>query len=158
VSGAGGFEWRTEDMHRLVKSSIVAFALALGIAQANTVYTSDPNLSDFTSGVTYGTFIAAPFGDGGTTPPYTPTTADVAAGLRVFGDDSSLPLVVEFASAVSDIRVFPNIDHFGFVYDGFQYTILGSNDGVIFTPLFDALTVAGAGEPFTLDTFRERHP
>jgi hypothetical protein len=148
-------------MRQLLRCSIFALGSALvlaSLASASTVYTSDPNLSDFTSGITYGTFIAAPFGDLGGTVPYTPTTVTVDEGLRVYGDDSTDPLIVEFSSAVSSIRVFPNIDHFGANYDGYQYTILGSNDGVTFTPLFDALTVTGASEPFTLGTFTGTAP
>jgi hypothetical protein len=58
----------------------------------------------------------------------------------------------------SSIRVFPNIDHFGSAFDGYQYTIEGSNNGTTWTPLFDAFTVIGAGEPFTLGTFTGTPP
>jgi hypothetical protein len=148
-------------MRQVLRCSIFTLGSALvfaSLASASTVYTSDPSLNDFTSGITYGTFIAAPFGDLGGTVPYTPTTVTVDEGLRVYGGDSTDPLIVEFSSAVSSIRVFPNIDHFGANYDGYQYTILGSNDGVTFTPLFDALTVTGGGEPFTLGTFAGTAP
>jgi len=123
-----------------------------------TVYTSDPTLSDFTSGITFGTFIAAPFGDSGTAVPYTPTVADVNAGLRVYGDDLTQPLIVEFSSPHSTIRVFPNIDHYGASYDGFQYSILGSNNNITYTPLYDTLTVLGTSEPFTIGTFSGTAP
>ena len=46
----------------------------------------------------------------------------------------------------------------GAAYDGFQYSIQGSNDGTTWTPLFDALTVFGAGEPFTFGTFSGTAP
>jgi hypothetical protein len=59
-------------------------------------------------------------------------------------------ILATFPSAVSSILVFPNIDHFGAAFDGFQYNIFGSNNGTTWTPLFDALTVNGSGEPFTL--------
>ncbi len=63
---------------------------------------------------------------------------------------------------MSKIVVFPNIDHFGSPYDGYQYQIYGSNNyGSEFptwTPLFDATSVNGAGEPFTLGTFTGTAP
>jgi hypothetical protein len=59
-------------------------------------------------------------------------------------------ILATFPTAVSTIVVFPNIDHFGAAYDGYQYTIQGSNDLVTWTPLFDATGVSAMGEPFTL--------
>ncbi len=142
-------------MIRHLPLGVVLLAIA-GAAQA-TVYTSDPNIGDFTARVTeYGTFTQAASGDVGL--PFTPTAASVSAGLRVVGDDAITPIVVQFSRPVSNIFVFPSIDHFGTAYDGFQYTIAGSNDGATWTPLFDALTVNGAGEPFTLGSFTGTPP
>ena len=128
--------------------------LLLGAARANAaiVYTSDATLGDFTAGMIFGTFTSAP-GGADAAMPFTPTVASIAGGLRFFGTGAAGPVTVVFTSPVSTIRVFPNIDHFGAAYDGYQYTISGSNDGVTYTPLFDALTVAGGAEPFTLGTF-----
>ncbi len=142
-------------MNRLpLLSMVVVFVSA---THASTVYTSDQNLADFTSGMTFATFTSAPGGsDVGL--PYTPTAASVNSGVRVVGSGNGGPIIAELATAVSTIRVFPNIDHFGSSYDGYQYTVLGSNDGVTYTPLFDALTVLGAGEPFTLGTFTGTAP
>jgi hypothetical protein len=67
-------------------------------------------------------------------------------------------ILATFSSPVASIRVFPNIDHFGAGFDGYQYTIEGSNNGTTWTPLFDALTVNGAGEPFTLGNFTGTAP
>jgi hypothetical protein len=141
-------------------------------------YTSDPNISDFTTSLTYATLSDFSSGDAGTgavsaaypcttNPPgsYTPTAASVASGLRVFCgtlstglDDASDWILASFPSPVSTIVVFPNIDHFGGAYDGYQYKIAGSNDGKTWTLLFDAVTVTGAGEPFTLGTFTGTAP
>jgi hypothetical protein len=148
---------------------LVLFALPV---HAQITYTSDPNLSDFTTSLTYATFSDFSSGDAGTgavsaaypctnNPPgsYTPTAASVASGLRVFCgtlstglDDTSDWILASFPSPVSTIVVFPNVDHFGSAYDGYQYKIAGSNDGKTWTLLFDAVTVTGAGQPFTLGT------
>jgi hypothetical protein len=144
-------------MQRTCFLSVITLLLGAGLVHASITYTSDATLSDFTSGMTFGTFTSAP-GGGDVAIPYTPTAATVNSGDRVIGAGSAGPIVVQFASAESFIRVFPNIDHFGFAYDGYQYTISGSNDGIAYTPLFDALTVAGAGEPFTLATFTGTAP
>ena len=146
-------------MTRSFKVSLLAVGLVLCVVPMAlaTTYTADPTLSDFTAGMTYGTFTVFNSGDVGA-PPYTPTTADVNAGLRVYNSTNNGQVVVQFADPVSVIRVFANIDHLGAAYDGYQYAILGSNDGVTYTPLFDALTVTGAGEPFTLGTFAGTAP
>jgi hypothetical protein len=110
---------------------------------------------------TFGNFFA---GDVGL--PFTPTWSELAAdGFRVFSGGSITGLspsnnwiLASFSSAVSLIRVFPNIDHFGSAFDGYQYQIAGSNDGTTWTPLFDALTVTGSGEPFKLGTFTGTAP
>jgi hypothetical protein len=144
-------------------SGMVLLAL-VGEAHAVPVYTQDPNLGHFTAGITnYATF--SNFSGGDRTSPYTPTAATLATGLRVFAGGSlpGLPtsnnwILATFSSAVAAIRVFPNIDHLGSAYDGYQYSIQGSNDGTTWTPLFDAVTVAGSGEPFTLGTFTGTAP
>lgn len=147
--------------------SIFAIAMAGGISLASlahaTVFTNDPNLSDFNKGG-YATLSDFTAGDVGS--PYTPTMANVAAGLRVYSgtltgtglDPTNNWILATFNSPVSSIEVLPNIDHFGTAYDGYQYQIEGSNNGTTFTPLFNALTVAGAGEPFTLGTFTGTAP
>ena len=142
---------------------IVAGVLSLASLAHATSYTSDSNLADFNLG---GYATLSNFNNGDTSSPYTPTIANVAAGLRVYGgtlsatglDPTNNWVLATFASAVSSIEVLPNIDHFGSAYDGFQYQIAGSNDGTTFTPLFNALTVIGGGEPFTLGTFTGTAP
>jgi hypothetical protein len=141
-------------------SGVALLAIAAGEAHATlTVYTSDPNIGDLTAGVTsYATF--SNFFGGDVSSPFTPTSSELANdGFRVFagGSITGLPagnnwILATFADPTALIRVFPNIDHFGFAYDGYQYTIQGSNNGTTWTPLFDVLTVNGAGEPFTLGT------
>lgn len=143
--------------HILV-SALCSLLIVSGTVAHATTYTSDANVSDFTSGLVFGTFTSAP-GGGDVGVPYTPTPATINSGLRVIGSGGGAgAIIVQFPTAVSFIRVFPNIDHFGAAYDGYQYTIEGSNDGVTYTPLFDALTVVGAGEPFTLGTFTGTAP
>src|SRR5262249_30927004 len=58
----------------------------------------------------------------------------------------------------ASIVVFPNIDHFGASFDGYQYVIYCSNDGANWVKLFEPLTVAGSGEPFTIGTFAGTAP
>jgi len=137
---------------------ICIIVLSASSVASATSYTQNSNLTAFTSQVaTYATFTAFP-GGGDTTAPYTPTNGTVNSGLRVIGSGGGTgSIIAVFPSAVSSIIVFPNIDHFGDAYDGYQYTILGSTDGVSYTPLFDALTVAGSG-PFTLGTFTGTAP
>ena len=132
-------------------------SLAASMNAGATIYTSDPDLTHFTAGQTYGTFTnrAALAGD---LVGNLPTNATINAGNRVYANDPGETIMVDLGVASSTIRVFANIDHFGSSFDGFQYTVLGSNDGMTFTPLFDALTVLGAGEPFTLGTFSGTAP
>jgi len=127
-------------------------------------YTSDLNIADFTGTVSqYATLSNFSFGD--VSSPFTPTSSELAtSGFRVYsgGSLTGLPgsnwILASFSGPVSSILVFPNIDHFGSAYDGYQYSIEGSNDLSTWTPLFDALTVTGAGEPFTLGTFSGTAP
>jgi PEP-CTERM motif len=123
-----------------------------------TTYTQDSTLSDFTNGITqYAQFTnTADTADLGL--PYTPTAADVLAGYRVFGSNLTPAVDVAFSNPVSNIVVFANIDHFGSAFDGYQYTIYGSTDGITYTPLYDTLTVSGAVEPFTIDTYNGTAP
>ena len=151
-----------------MKNGILAIAsgfaaVSLATAAAAVTYTSDGTLSDFTAGVTnYATL--SNFSSGDTSSPYTPTAASIASGLRVYaggtvtGLTGSDWILATFSAPVSGIRVFPNMDHLGAGYDGYQYSIEGSNDGVSWTPLFDALSVTGSGEPFTLGTFTGTAP
>lgn len=128
-------------------------------AQQTTLYTNDSNLGDFTSPIkTCATFVQDSFGD--VSLPYTPTATTLNEGLRVVGNGNSRPITVDFGSGnqVSVIRVFPNIDHFGSAYDGYQYSISGSNDNMSYAPLFDAISVNGTGEPFTLGSFTGTPP
>jgi hypothetical protein len=124
--------------------------------EIDTQYTSDATLADFTNPITnWASFNSASSSD--MTLPYTPTAAILDTGDRVVGS-STQAIVVQFSAPVSRIRVFPNIDHYGSSFDGFQYSISGSTDGVNWTPLFDATSVTGTGEPFTLGTFIGTEP
>ena len=138
--------------------ALVWLPISAGAANATT-YTTDPNLNDFTSPVSaYATL--SNFSGGDVPSPYTPTTTTVDQGLRVFagGAITGLPtdnnwILASFPNAVSSILLLPNIDHFGSAYDGYQYQIWGSTNGTTWTELFDAQTVVGSGEPFTLAIF-----
>ena len=152
------------------KAWLGAAAIALALqasapAHAATVYTSDTNISDFTSlsnnYATFSNYFVSPCcgTDPVSTPTYTPTPATIAAGYRVYAG-GSVPglsssggqnwILATFNSAASNILVFANIDHYGASYDGYQYTIECSNDGTTWAKLFDVLSVSGASEPFTL--------
>jgi hypothetical protein len=142
----------------------VVFLAVAGAAHA-TNYTQDSNIGDFTAGVTnYATFTN--FTSGETPASFTPTSAEIAStGLSVYygGALTGLPsynnwILASFAGAESQIRVFPNIDHYGSDYDGYQYSIEGSNDLSTWTPLFDVLSVNGSGEPFTLGSYSGTAP
>jgi hypothetical protein len=142
-------------------SGISAFLISTS-AQATIIYTSDPTLSDFFV-PTYAQL--SNFSAGDTSSPFTPSNATLAAGTRVYDGGSVTGLsttnnwiLATFANPVSSIVVFPNIDHVGAAYDGYQYTIYGSNNGTTWAPLFDALTVNGSGEPFTLGSFNGTAP
>jgi hypothetical protein len=155
---------------QLWRVSLIALGLVLSfapLAHANTVYTSDPNITTFTSGISsYATFSNFFAGDVGS--PYTPTSAGLATnGFRVYagGPIVGLPtnndwILATFSNPVSQIVVFPNIDHFGAPYDGYQYTIYGTSSGTfpVWTALYDSVTVNGLGEPFTLGTFTGTAP
>jgi len=149
---------------RLSAVGVVALLTVADAAYATT-YTSDTNIADFTAGVSnYATFSNFSGGDVGS--PFTPTSSELATqGFRVYdgGSITGLPsnnnwILASFSSQVSQILVFSNIDHFGAAYDGYQYTIEGSNNGTTWTPLFNALTVTGAGEQFRLCAFTGTAP
>src|SRR5258708_18432511 len=104
----------------------VALLTAASAAQATT-YTSDPVLADFLTG-NYATL--SNFSSGDTSSPYTPTNATISSGVRVYNggavaglDPANNWIQATFSTAVSNIRVFSNIDHFGAPYDGYQYSI-----------------------------------
>ena len=158
--------------------AVVLVALALSVwalpARAQT-YTSDTNLANFTEPITvYAKFSNFNSGDvcvGSCPSFFTPNAITVAQGLRVYGGTllgNGLPPTVNnqpnnwieatFPSPVSTIVVFPNIDHFGLAYDGFQYSIAGSNDGTTWTVLYDATSVNGSNEPFKLGNFTGTAP
>lgn len=152
-------KWMFRNMTRRVGLWLVTAGLSLSISSmskaAPILYTSDPNISDFMNLVaSYATFVESLGGD--RTAPYTPTSADIFSGLGVFGE--GIPIIAEFDAPTANIVVFPSIDHFGSAFDGYQYKIAGSNDGITWTPLFDPLTVAGSSEPFTLGTFAGTAP
>jgi hypothetical protein len=104
-------------------------------------------------------------------PTFTPTADELAmTGCRVYDggsltglDPSNNWILATFTSPVSTIVVFPNIDHYGSAYDGYQYQIWGSNDQVHWTFLYDATGVTAcsngcaaapySGEPFTLGSW-----
>jgi hypothetical protein len=148
-------------MSKALISAGVAFGAALlgsAVTASATVYTSDNNLADFT-GSNYATF--SDFTAGDVSSPFTPTTAGLlAVGNRVYSGTltgtnlapSNNYILASFSSAVSRIEIIPNIDHFGSQYDGYQYTIFGSNDGSTWNFLYDTISVAGVGEPFTIGT------
>jgi hypothetical protein len=124
--------------------SWLTFSIVIGLASfshASITYTQDTNVHDFTSTVnTYGEFIS------GINSPYTPTSADIESGSPpvVYSHD---PLVVDFGpgAQVSKVLIFNIIDHVGHAWDAFQpYRISGSDNGVSFTPLSDALTASPA--------------
>jgi hypothetical protein len=133
-------------------------------------YTNDTNIAHFTANIgSYATLTNFNNSDGNVTSPFTPTSTELATTqFRVYNFPPFTPitglpatsnwLLATFSSPVSTIVVFPNIDHFGSNYDGYQYTIQGSNDGATWTPLFDALTVNGSVEPFTLGSFSGTAP
>lgn len=145
--------------------ALLGAAAGLSLPAFATSYTQDPNLSHFTAGISnYATFSNFSSGDVGS--PFTPTSAELATnGYRVYNGGALTGLsasnnwiLATFASGVSSIRIFDNIDHLGAQYDGYQYSIQGSNNLTTWTPLFDALTVTGAGEPFTLGAFTGTAP
>jgi hypothetical protein len=145
---------------------LCCLALTTQSAKAQT-YTNDPDITHFTSGiVNYATFSQYNGIQGCEGSTFTPTSSELmTTGCRFFdgtltgtGLSANNWIEASFSSPVSTIVVFPNIDHVGSAYDGYQYTIAGSNDGTNWTVLFDALTVNGAGEPFTLGTFTGTAP
>src|SRR5215831_1061813 len=147
--------WVAAALTGCLSLGVLGLISAAGPANATT-YTGNPTLADFTASVSQFATLSN-FSAGDTSSPYTPTATTVNMGLRVFdgGSITGLPtnnnwILATFPSAVSSILVFPNIDHFGSAFDGYQYNIFGSNNGTTWTPLFDALTVNGSGEPFTL--------
>ena len=145
----------------------------LPAAASQTIYTNDSNIADFTSSITayatFSNFSGFTCGFDNTcpsSPSFTPTSTELATyGYRFFTGTltTGLPagnnwILASFPSAVSKIVVFPNIDHFGSPYDGYQYQIYGSNDLAAWTKLYDATSVTGVGEPFTLGTFTGTAP
>jgi hypothetical protein len=138
-----------------------AFALVAGMAHATT-YVTDTTLADFASASSdFATISNAGAVDGG----FASDFGTLASGLRVFagGSLTGLPttndwILATFSDPESTIRVFPNIDHLGSAYDGYQYSIEGSNDLKTWDALFDATSVLGAGEPFTLGGFTGTAP
>ena len=142
---------------------LAAGLLGAGLANATT-YTNDSNLADFTSKV--GTYAElSNFSAGDVASPYTPTTPTLDNGLRVYAGGSvpGLPsnnnwILATFGLAQSTILVFPNMDHFGSAYDGYQYQIWGLGANGAWTALFDATGVTGSGEPFTLGSFTGTAP
>jgi hypothetical protein len=165
-------------MKKFIEVALVLSILLLtsiSSAQGQTTYTSDPNIADFTAGITsYAVLSNFNNSDGcvvGSS--FAPTSSELAANpCRVYNLGTSNPvnglsatnnwILATFSSPVSRIVVFPNIDHYGSAYDGYQYQIYGSNDygsaSPTWTKLFDAVTVNGDGEPFTLGTFTGTPP
>jgi hypothetical protein len=145
------------------KSALAAAAVVVLLAGAAhaTTYTNDTSLADFASTSSdFATISNASNVDGG----FASNFATLAAGLRAYhgGTETGLSggdwLLASFSDPESAIRVFPNMDHYGSAYDGYQYTIYGSNDLTSWNFLFDALTVSGSGEPFTLGTYNGTAP
>ena len=146
---------------------LCCLALTTQSAKAQT-YTNDPDITHFTSSiVSYATFSQYDGIQGCEGSTFTPTSSElITTGCRIF--DGTLTgtglstnnnwIEASFSSPVSTIVVFPNIDHVGSAYDGYQYAIAGSNDGLTWTLLFDATSVSGDGEPFTLSAFTGTAP
>lgn len=133
------------------------------IASASIIYTNDPNLADFASATTNFATLSN-FHAGDVSSPYTTTFSSLSMGLRAYGGGSlpGLPgtdwILATFSRPVSDIRVFPNIDHVTSGFDGYQYDIFGSNNATTWTPLFDVLTVTGSSPRFTIGSFTGTAP
>jgi hypothetical protein len=145
-------------------TALIVGAIALTSTLTATSYTSDSNIADFTTGIAEFAKLSN-FGGGDVASPYTPTASSIANhGYRVYGGGAVSGLsggnwiLADFTSPVASIRVFPNIDHLGSQYDGFQYSIWGKSASGAWVSLFDALTVTGSGEPFTLGTFTGTAP
>lgn len=144
-------------MNQNLSSRLICLVSFLGACQtqAAPVYSQDANLSSFTSTVqTYAQVTNYWYRDNAILG-NTPTTADVEAGYRI-GGRAVDPIKVDFGIAVSQILVFPNIDHIGFGFDAYQYTIYGSTDGLNYSLLFAPLTVNEVDAPgtnFTLKTW-----
>jgi len=123
-------------------------------------YTSDLQIGDFTSQVqSYATFSNFHSGDVAG-PTFTPTSAELASngswvysGGTLTGMSGDNWILASFSAPVSSILVFPNIDHPGDAYDGYQYSIIGSNDNLNWTSLFDATSVGGTSPEFSLRGF-----
>jgi hypothetical protein len=133
----------------------LGFVLGAAPMLRATAYTSDPNIADFTSLVS-SYAILSNFTGGDVSSPFTPTSSELATDGNWVGDGGSIEglpggdwILATFSSPVSTILVFPLVDHPAFAYDGYQYSIEGSNNGTTWTPLFDVLSVNGSG-PFTL--------
>jgi hypothetical protein len=146
----------------LTATAFVAMAMA-GAAKATT-YINDPDLSHFASASTdFATLSNFQKATHGVPSPYATTFASLDTGDRVYegGTLTGLPggnwILATFGSALSSIRVFPNIDHPTKGPDGYQYSIEGSNDGTHWTALFNPDTV-GAGPPFELTSFTGTAP
>lgn len=142
----------------------VGMALCANMASATT-YLSDPNLGDFASASTNFAVLQNFFAGDVAPSTYATTYSSLSGGLRVYdgGSESGLSgannwLIAVFGNEVNAIRVFPNIDHYGSQYDGYQYTIYGSNDATNWTQLYDTTSVSGSGEPFTIGSFTGTAP
>jgi hypothetical protein len=133
------------------------------------VYSQDSNLRDFLTacetpispGPAFATFVQA-FAvnsiNGNVTLPYTATVASLLAansprivGQGVPSQANFSPIVVQFPAKVSQIVVFPSLDHTdsgngSHAWDAYQYAIYGGNSVgnlVSFTLLFDPEAAAG---------------
>jgi hypothetical protein len=168
-----------EMMVRLIALVVLAACL-LGVGSGSAhaqIYLSDPNIANFTPpSTTYATLSNYASTEGCTSPSFTPTATELATpGCRVFGgtltgnglSTANNWIEATFSTPVSTIVVFPNIDHFGSAYDGYQYTIAGSTDGANWKVLFDATSVSACvsncnasvpSEPFTLGSFTGTAP
>lgn len=79
-----------------------------------------------------------------------PTYDSIMQGRRVYGSGMANPIVVNFQTDASMIRVFNNIDHPESGYDYYQYSIWGSRDGVNYEQLFDATATEWTGREWRL--------
>jgi hypothetical protein len=147
-------------------TALVTVALAFVASSAHATTYTNLTINELTAGITnYATFSNYTAGDAATLPPpFTPSSTElindgwrVYSGETVTGISGGDLILATFNNPVSSIRVFSSIDHTGSPFDGYQYSIFGSN-GNGWTSLFDAISVTGAAEPFTLNTYTGTAP
>lgn len=121
MSNYGMSEIRSRSLCGAAMFVLLACGMGQATAEGATIYSQDPNLTDFTSTITtYGTFVSGTYqglsGFATLTPsnPFTPTSGTFASANypRVIGGSTN-PVDVTFGTATNQIVVFDNIDHPG---------------------------------------------